>query len=150
MKLNNIGTQQAAYYYCTQYRSKREHDWSMYFMTASTQIYTLLNKYRDLRVVFGWNKIRISLHTIFFTCEKSRMSVLIGCIWLADIFYPKMQHLFAGLFKHGVRFCQLTEKIYDILSIRNLERSWRNTFVISLTWNKPHGCFFARKQIVKW
>ena len=40
--------------------------------------YYLLYEYRDLRVVLGRNKIRISLHTIFFTCEKSRMSVLIG------------------------------------------------------------------------
>ena len=29
-------------------------------------------------LVFGWNKIRISLHTIFFTCKICRMSVLIG------------------------------------------------------------------------
>ena len=38
----------------------------------------LLYEYRDLREVFGWNKIRISLHTIFFTCEKTRISALIG------------------------------------------------------------------------
>ena len=39
----------------------------------------LLYEYRDLRVVFGRNKIRILLPTIFFTCEKCRTSVLIGC-----------------------------------------------------------------------
>ena len=62
----------------------------------------LLYEYRDLRVVLDWNKIRISLHTIFFTCEICRRSVLIGCtifftcekkavwaFWLADILLPK-------------------------------------------------------------
>ena len=38
----------------------------------------LLYEYRVLRVVFGRNTICISLHTIIFTCEICRMSVLIG------------------------------------------------------------------------
>ena len=41
-------------------------------------VYISLYEYRDLREVFGWNRIRISLHTIFFTYEKSRISALIG------------------------------------------------------------------------
>ena len=78
----------------------------------------------------------------FFTVKK-----VVWAFWLADIFLPKkfntcsqanvnMESDFVNL---------LRREIYDILSTKNLERSWRNTFVVSLRWNKPHGCIFCTK-----
>ena len=121
--------------------------------------YDLLYEYGDLRVVFGWNKTRISLHTIFFTCEKSRMSVLIGCTTFFTCEKSRMSVLIGWHFlTQKLNACSqanvnmesdfvnlLRREIYNILSAKNLERSWRNTFVVSLTWNKPHGCVFCTK-----
>ena len=82
----------------------------------------------------------------------SHVKKVVWAFWLAEIFLPKkfntcsqanvnMESDFVNL---------LRREIYDILSTKNLERSWRNTFVVSLTWNKPHGCIFCTKKIVKW
>ena len=77
----------------------------------------------------------------------SHVKKVVWAFWLADIFLPKkfntcsqanvnMESDFVNL---------LRREIYDILSTKSLERSWRNTFVVSLRWNKPHGCIFCTK-----
>ena len=77
----------------------------------------------------------------------SHVKKVVWAFWLADIFLPKkfntcsqanvnMESDFVNL---------LRREIYDTLSTKNLERSWRNTFVVSLRWNKPHGCTFCTK-----
>ena len=77
----------------------------------------------------------------------SHVKKVVWAFWLADIFLPKkfntcsqanvnMEFDFVNL---------LRREIYDILSTKNLERSWRNTFVVSLRWNKPHGCILCTK-----
>ena len=43
--------------------------------TMNSPYIFLLYEHRDLRAVFDSNKIRISQHTIFFTCERQRQTV---------------------------------------------------------------------------
>ena len=71
-------------------------------MLGSLKKSLLLYEYRYLRVVFGWNKIRISLHTSYifhmWNLSSERFHWLydifhvwkkLWAFWLADIFLPK-------------------------------------------------------------
>ena len=77
----------------------------------------------------------------------SHVKKVVWAFWLADIFLPKKFNTCsqANINMESDFVNLLRREIYDILSTKNLERSWRNTFVVSLRWNKPHGCIFCTK-----
>ena len=78
----------------------------------------------------------------------SHVKKVVWAFWLAAIFLPKkfntcsqanvnMESGFVNL---------LRREIYDILSTKNLGRSWRNTFVVLLRWNKPRLYFLHENK----
>ena len=88
-------------------------------------------------------EIKFVFHCILYF---SHVKKVVSAFWLADIFLPKK---FNTCSQANVNMSPILStywgEFYDIFSTKNLERSWRNTFVVSLRWNKPHGCIFCTK-----